>query len=54
MQKETGLVRADRERLYERMIALAERQLGATLGRLAQGLPHYVVRFEDDHSFRVF
>jgi len=54
MQRETGLVRADRERLLERMTALAERQLEATLGRLAKGLPHYVVRFEDDHSFQVF
>lgn len=53
MQKETGLVRADRERLLERMTALAERQINSTLGRLAKGLPHYVVRFEEDHSFYV-
>ncbi|MDI1449213.1 rhodanese-like domain-containing protein [Polyangium sp. 6x1] len=54
MQKSTGLVRADRARLYERMTALGERQLTATLGRLAKGLPHYVVRFEEDQSFGVF
>ncbi len=54
MQKETGLVRADRLRLYERMTVLGERQLNATLGRLAKGLPHFVVRFEDDQSFGVF
>jgi len=53
MQKETGLVRADRERLLERMIVLAERQINSTLGRLAKGLPHYVVRFDDDQSFYV-
>jgi hypothetical protein len=53
MQKETGLVRADRERLLERMTALAERQINSTLGRLAKGLPHYVVRFEEDQSFYV-
>jgi len=54
MQKETGLVRTDRARLYERMTMLGERQLTATLGRLAKGLPHYVVRFEEDQSFDVF
>jgi rhodanese-related sulfurtransferase len=53
MQKETGLVRADRERLLERMIALGEKQINATLGRLAKGLPHYVVRFEENQSFYV-
>lgn len=53
MQRETGLVRADRERLLERMIVLGERQINSTLGRLAKGLPHYVVRFEDDQSFYV-
>lgn len=53
MQKETGLVRADRERLLERMTILAERQINSTLGRLAKGLPHYVVRFDEDQSFYV-
>lgn len=53
MQRETGLVRADRERLLERMTVLGERQINSTLGRLAKGLPHYVVRFEDDQSFYV-
>lgn len=53
MQKETGLVRADRDRLLERMISLGEKQINATLGRLAQGLPHYVVRFEENQSFYV-
>jgi rhodanese-related sulfurtransferase len=53
MQKETGLVRADRDRLLERMISLGERQINATLGRLAKGLPHYVVRFEENQSFYV-
>jgi hypothetical protein len=35
------------------MTALAERQINSTLGRLAKGLPHYVVRFEEDQSFYV-
>lgn len=54
LQRETGLVRTDRERVLDRMTALAENQLKSTLGRLAKGLPHYVVRFEENQTFTVY
>ncbi len=50
---ETGVGRDERESLHEKMTLLGQKQLEATLARLAAGLPAFEARFESEHSFTV-
>lgn len=50
---ETGLHRGDLDPLLDQMTAMAGRQLASTLGRLAQGLPVFDIRFEGEQCFGV-
>jgi rhodanese-related sulfurtransferase len=50
---ETGVGRADLDALLEKMTVLGQKQLEATLARLAPGLPVFEARFESEHSFAV-
>lgn len=50
---ETGVGRGELESLYEKMTLLGQKQLEATLARLAAGLPAFEARFESEHSFTV-
>jgi rhodanese-related sulfurtransferase len=50
---ETGVGREQRDELVDKITLLGQKQLEATLARLAPGLPIFEARFESEHSFAV-